>query len=301
MISTTHTEKYGNVKYCTELYHFNYQADIRPDFRSHSWERSRQPGGKFVAITRHNHEESEFIYLKRGRLYATLGDENFTVNSGDLMLVDPFELHAAQFDNGDDIEYRYLVFNTDHLSGCGSLVSDRIAALQSGKYGFRKIIRAEEPVVAELGGIMDDLGALSRDSAADDLMAVSLLCRFMSLIFEKVGLGTTHTARNTEFIIQVNRFINENFSSDITTASISATFGYSKNFFCSLFKTNFGQTFSNYLTDYRLNRAMTAYRNSHLRLSEIAEAVGFGDYCYFSRRFRQNTGISPSAYFRGAD
>lgn len=296
-----HLGKYRSVKYCTELYHFNFRERIEPDFSDLFWEKFKRPDDRFEAITLHNHEEPELLYMTRGTLFVNLDGEDIVLRPGDLMLIDPFEPHTAQFDKDDDVEYRYLVFDTDCLAGSGSAVSNRIASLESGKLRFRKVVRASDPVAAELGGLMDELGALPRETEADDLMAVSLLCRMTAVIFSKIGLHDGETRRDIDFIKRVSRYIDDNYAGDVTTASVSDILGYSKTYFCALFRKNFDQTFSNYLMNYRLERAMTIYRNSRLRLSDIAEAVGFGDYCYFSRRFRQKTGISPSEYFRGAD
>ena len=301
MLSNKHLAQYRNVRYCTELYHFNYAEKTCPDFTAFFWKKHERPGDRFEAIQLHSHEEPELIHMIRGTLFVTLENDSVTLHPGDILLIDPFEPHTAQFDKDDDVEYRYLVFDTDCLAGSGSAVSNRIASLESGKLRFRKVVRASVPVAAGLGGLMDELGALPRETEADDLMAVSLLCRMMAVIFSKVGLCDGETRRDIDFIKRVARYIDDNYAGDVTTASVSNMLGYSKTYFCALFRKNFDQTFSNYLVNYRLDRAMTGYRNSRLRLSDIAEAVGFGDYCYFSRRFRQKTGISPSEYFRGAD
>ena len=57
-------------------------------------------------------------------------------------------------------------------------------------------------------------------------------------------------------------------------------------------------------SDRRLTRQLFAleraqeFRDSEEPISHIARAVGFNDYSYFSRCFRQYTGVAPAAYFR---
>ena len=67
--------------------------------------------------------------------------------------------------------------------------------------------------------------------------------------------------------------------------------------FCYIFKKNFGMSFLNYLCKYRITRAVELYYEKNIALSDLAEAVGFNDYCYFSRSFRKCMGKSPTAYF----
>lgn len=299
MLKNIHQEQYRNLKYCTEIYHFNFNADINPEFNTEQWSKIYQSENLFEAIINHNHAEPEFIFMRRGRLYVRLGADELTLNAGDFLLIDPYELHSADFDRDDDVEYCYLIFDFDCLAGSGNAVSDKLSAIKSGKLRFPKTIPASDPLASELGGLMLELQKLPRETEADDLLAASILSRFMSRIFSEGGLCESESCRDIEFISRVNEFIDRNYSdSGVTTAAISAALGYSKGYFCALFRKNFETTFSNYLTDYRLGAAMTDYRNSSLRLSEIAEQVGFGDYCYFSRCFRRKTGVSPNEYFR---
>lgn len=299
MLSFNHRKHYRNLKYCTKLYNFNFNEDIHPDFDPHYWYHAIRPDSQFQAIINHNHAEPEFIFLRRGRLFVRLGADELTLNAGDLLLIDPYELHSANFERDDDVEYCYLIFDFDCLAGSGNAVSDKLSAIKSGKLRFPKTVRASNPLASELGGLMLELQRLPRETEADDLFAVSILSRFMSRIFSGVELYEVESCRDIEFISRLNEFIELNYKSNITTASVSASLGYSKGYFCALFRKNFDMTFSNYLTDYRLGAAMTDYRNSALRLSEIAERVGFGDYCYFSRCFKRKTGVAPSDYFRG--
>ncbi|MFC6180061.1 response regulator transcription factor [Lactiplantibacillus daowaiensis] len=63
-------------------------------------------------------------------------------------------------------------------------------------------------------------------------------------------------------------------------------------------KQNCGQTFSEYLIDYRINKARELLRNPNLQYSvcEIAHKVGYEDAHYFSRVFRKKVGQSPLQY-----
>ena len=84
-------------------------------------------------------------------------------------------------------------------------------------------------------------------------------------------------------------------------ASVRADVRYSLPISLSEIKALFvtretGQNFVKYLTDYRLREACRLLRTTTLGVSEIAARLGFGDALYFSRRFRQKTGSSPSQY-----
>ena len=84
----------------------------------------------------------------------------------------------------------------------------------------------------------------------------------------------------------------------LSTSDISAAVGYSRNYFCALFRNNFGTTFIKYLSEYRVRRAADDYRGSSMSLPDIAANVGFGDYSCFSKSFTKYIGVTPTAYFK---
>lgn len=52
----------------------------------------------------------------------------------------------------------------------------------------------------------------------------------------------------------------------------------------------------NYLTGYRINKAKELMDTNRYMIDEICEMVGYSDPAYFSRMFKNFTGMSPSEY-----
>ena len=74
--------------------------------------------------------------------------------------------------------------------------------------------------------------------------------------------------------------------------------GYADDYVRACFKRETGKMPLAFLTEIRIKHAcylIDVYKDS-LSLSEIAEACGYTDYVYFSKRFKQYTGMSPRAY-----
>jgi len=68
------------------------------------------------------------------------------------------------------------------------------------------------------------------------------------------------------------------------------------NYLSSLFSKEMGQTFSEYLEEYRIKKAMQLLKNAQLKVYEAAEAVGYADPKYFAKVFKQRTGKTPQEY-----
>lgn len=82
----------------------------------------------------------------------------------------------------------------------------------------------------------------------------------------------------------------------ITQDQLAAQVGLSRGHFSHAFKAVCGQPFGEFITAERIDRAMHLLRSGDLPVYQIAEAVGFQDVKYFSRLFRNHTGITPSAF-----
>ena len=70
----------------------------------------------------------------------------------------------------------------------------------------------------------------------------------------------------------------------------------SANHFSALFSQNMGQTFIEYLTNLRMNKAKEYLRCTSMRSSEIAGEIGYKDAHYFSYLFKKTQGLTPSDY-----
>jgi AraC-like DNA-binding protein len=98
-------------------------------------------------------------------------------------------------------------------------------------------------------------------------------------------------------LARVMRHIRAQIASDgLSLTSAAAAAFLSPNYLAHLIKKETGRTFTELVTDRRMALAQSLLAHSAKRVGEVAQAVGFRDEAYFSRRFRRTTGMSPSDY-----
>jgi len=99
---------------------------------------------------------------------------------------------------------------------------------------------------------------------------------------------------------QAMDFINQNYSDpSISLDKVAKSVNISPNYLSAVFSQEVGQTLTEYITSRRIHEAKNMLRNTDLRLSEIAFAVGYKDPHYFSFVFKKVSGCTPSEYRRG--
>ena len=83
---------------------------------------------------------------------------------------------------------------------------------------------------------------------------------------------------------------------EISLNTVANVANVSSNHFSALFSQNMGQTFIEYLTTLRMNKAKGLLRCTGMRSSEIAGEIGYKDAHYFSYLFKKTQGMTPSDY-----
>lgn len=98
-------------------------------------------------------------------------------------------------------------------------------------------------------------------------------------------------------IIQAMR---EDLSYPYKLEELAASINYSVPYFSAMFKKAVGESFVQYLTRLRIEKAQLLLLTTDHKTLEIAEAIGFENYRSFNRIFKKETGVSPSDYRRNA-
>ena len=83
---------------------------------------------------------------------------------------------------------------------------------------------------------------------------------------------------------------------DLALNDITTLTNLSASHFSTVFSQETSQTFRDYLTSARVEKAKELLRTTNLKSSEISYRVGYNDPHYFSYVFKKNTGFSPSQF-----
>lgn len=94
----------------------------------------------------------------------------------------------------------------------------------------------------------------------------------------------------------IKKYIKENYKRDISAGDVAGILGYSDVYFSKIFKQLFDDTFINYLTNLRIEKAKVLLKDVSFNIREVGASVGYTDSNYFTKVFKRSVGMSPSEY-----
>ena len=100
----------------------------------------------------------------------------------------------------------------------------------------------------------------------------------------------------TPFEAELNVWIHQHYTEDIALEDAAQSMGMSSFYFSRQVKTTTGQTFLEYLTAYRIEKAKRRLENTELSINEVSHMVGYSDHNYFTKVFKRQVGCTPTIY-----
>lgn len=131
------------------------------------------------------------------------------------------------------------------------------------------------------------------------LQLIALTCRKYGPELLRLAASQAHKGSRNASLQRAMRHVREHLSDEITLADAAAAAFLSPNYLAHLLKKETGKTFTDLVTERRLELAQQLLTQSNQPIGSIAQASGFVDGAYFARRFKQRFGQTPRAYRDG--
>lgn len=98
------------------------------------------------------------------------------------------------------------------------------------------------------------------------------------------------------FCTQFSVWLEHHYMRDVSLDQAAEAMGMSAFYFSRFFRTSYNQTFLEYLTAYRIDRAVELLQQTDIPVREIAVRVGYTDANYFTKVFKRHLGVTPTEY-----
>lgn len=245
----------------------------------------------------HTHNLWELAYIHCGAGRRTIGDTTESFRHGEIILVPPNIPHVWQFDNNHTDSFGRIAnicvfFRTETMISLADTLPEYDPIIN-------RIISQREAVCYE-GKVRDRISRLLRE------MRTLTPERRLPLMFDLLA-EISHTdscrkagrnnllSRTEQRLENVRIYCSCNFAREISLAEVAAYAGMNKSAFCTFMRHHAGMSFSGFLNEIRLERAMEMLRHSDNSIAATAYDAGFTNVTYFNRLFRARFGCTPKS------
>ena len=261
----------------------------------------------------HNHEYYEINYVHKGKVAEYIDGHKLVLKDGEAILMSPSVKHTAH-PIGETVAVNIIVareYAETAEKMLSSYSTDNYLKLIV-KNSVYAVFRGAD--VAGMGEIVDELARFNQniwqyepyvEPSLDNLSKRLFLALTRAELFEHSYQKITRfsDAVKKESAMQyitrrddkIMWYINDNYNT-VTRESLAKHFGYSGQQIARIIKKRTGTSFTTYIQVLRLTRATELLRNTDLPIKEIAERVGAESPEYFTRWFKREHHVTPTAY-----
>lgn len=221
----------------------------------------------------HCHDSVEFVFMLQGRCQIHIGEEERTVEAGDITFTRCFEPHYYVPEAG--AQYYVVLISSGYLGRFDAFRSEAFASFMQGGESFGKIREFLDYAFAFCEYFDETL----KSGFAEMLLGL------MKLFYPTEPVKNQ---KKTQAFVEILKYLNCHFDSALTLEGLADRFGYTKTYFSELFNKFAGMSLHEYVNRVRINEFYRRKRETPDRsVCDIAREIGFNSMNTFYRVLRK--------------
>ena len=245
-----------------------------------------------ISYLPHFHNELELALVLWGNITAFSESVSYEADAGDVLVFMPSELHS--YTTPKESKLLVIKINTENSFSGVDFSSMRMNS---------NIIKSSDPKGERICALMRETLCEFKEKRPGfaykaDSLSKDILCTLIrsETLTEINGDDMKKRRVYISLLSSVDEYIRLNYMYNISLNDISAHCNLSVFYFSHVFKKATGTTFYDYLTAYRLDKAMELLRGTNKKIINIATECGFDTARTFNRSFKKFFGKSPTEY-----
>ncbi|MGG4145234.1 helix-turn-helix domain-containing protein [Paenibacillus algorifonticola] len=177
--------------------------------------------------------------------------------------------------------------------------TDAVQTRRPGEYGDAD--KEGKKCPAELNKLLD----MVRQKTLE-LLNVAIICSVSSCYSSLQELPKAYmetllqlplNEQSDNFIVRKSKaFIDQHLLEDLSLVKVAASIHVSPSYLSRIFQKEIGESFSEYVIRHKIEHAQQLLRTTNCKVYEISAAIGYMNPHYFSKLFKERTGVSPLEY-----
>ena len=257
---------------------------------------------RLTRTSMHRHNYFEINYVASGDAHFLFENEERVLKEGEFCFIAPSSLHDIRLDDEKALVYTICIRSSTFNSSFFSLLSRKDLL----SYFFRTILQgkdhpnyllfytSENPIVRTCARmLLIECSSLDPYSNACCISYINILLSAILRSYSET-ISFYDYKMGTDFSLML-QYIQHNYQT-LTLSSLASLFHYSEPHLCTLIRQNTGLTFTALIKQLRLSDSVEYLIHTDLKISEIADRVGYNSADHFSRVFRSSYKMSPMEY-----
>lgn len=250
------------------------------------------------------HDFWELVYVDKGTIYATAGDKEFPLSSGELLFHAPNEWHNLRANGTNAANVMVLSFRC-RSKAMATFVGRKLRPDSQQKELLRQILKeSRQAFSTRLDDPYDNHLLRQKDAPVGSEQLISLYLEQL-LIFLLRQLESPHQvdrkSGSVPMLDAMIAYMEQNLSRKLTLETLSSEFHVSTSYVKRLFSQYKQCGAIHYFTMLKLERAKQLLRESDRNVSQIAVLLGYDNIYYFCNQFKRCIGMSPLEYRRSVN
>lgn len=241
------------------------------------------------------HPELEILWVLKGQVEVNLGDVTFTLDSNDMMGINP-NVGRTMFASMDSSIALQTYIPAPVFKRNGLSLRENSIVLNSHQNKNQ----------ISFDNIRHNLACLNVLDSSVAINKLHISANFLNLIDVLSDFLTVNEQYYHSMIPKISnhnlggitKFIEEHFRESISLDVLAKMYNYSPAYLSRLIKEILGVNFYEYLTRCRLRQTVRDLSTSPDKISDIAYQNGFSDLKAFNLSFKKHLGSTPSNYRR---
>lgn len=254
----------------------------------------RHPDRKFNDI-------NVFIYVQKGCIHVIEDDIPYRLFSGSYLFLSKNIAHWGGDNYEPSTEWFYIhLYDTDEHTA--ALPEYRLlpqhALIPLSTYNSRIVL----PKTGVLSQVLQPSVKLSQmlhhfdaPSSFSPLQLSLLVYQFFISLYAKHTDQSTHS-KSDHIVNRLRELLLHAKGQRLSSTDIANHFGMNYAYLSTLFKQHTGITIKRFQNELLIEQAIDLFKSNYGNVSEVSDALGFSNPYYFSRVFKQVTGVSPINY-----
>ena len=243
----------------------------------------------------HQHDDMlEICYLETGTQYYQVGDRNYLLKGGDILITPPNTIHGTSSFPEEKGSLFWMIIKVPKTSfkilnlnshESKNLV-DRLLSLNSAH--FKGSI--------EMKKVLSDIFSIY-NKKDDPLTKITISNSILSFILLVIKFGEKNSSNTISDDIQYCcQYIQDNVFQNIYISKLAQLVNLSESRFKHKFKDEVGTPPNEYILKTKINKAKELIAKQKASVTNIAYDLGFSTPSYFSTVFKKYQGVTPTKY-----